>query len=60
MDKVIIKFEKEIKHCYDCPFTCNVYEQGYSGTDCSKLGAYSTIPKEGIREDCPFRNKGKR
>ena len=60
MDKVIIKIEKEIEHCYECPYAYDVYEQGYSGTECSELGIYKEIPKEGIRKDCPFRNKGKR
>lgn len=53
--KVIIRIEKEIENCFDCPFVKKVYEHGYSGSDCSKLGCYSTIPEKGIRKDCPFR-----
>lgn len=47
----------EIKNCYDCPFAVKIYQQGYSSTDCSKLGAYSTIPKKGIHKNCPFKNE---
>lgn len=55
MDKVIVKFEKEIKYCSQCPFACKVYEHGYSAVECSKLGSYKTISEDGIRKDCPFR-----
>ena len=55
--KIIIKIEKEIENCFDCPFVEKVYEHGYSGSDCSKLGCYSTIPEKGIRKDCPFRKE---
>ena len=55
MNKIIIKFEKEIESCSQCPFAHKVYEQGYSATECSKLGIYETIAENGIREDCPFR-----
>lgn len=52
-----IKIEMEIEHCYQCPFKIKIYEQGYSAFDCSKLGAYRTIPDKGIRNDCPFRKE---
>ena len=57
MDKVIVEFKKEIHNCSECPFTVEIYEQGYCATDCQLCGAYSTIPKEGIRKDCPFRKE---
>lgn len=53
MKKIIIKFEKEIEHCYECPFTERVWEQGFSGT-CCKFNYYITIPKQGVLESCPF------
>lgn len=49
-----IKIEMEINSCSDCPFTKHIYEQGYSGTECTKLGAYATIPNTGFLPDCPF------
>ena len=49
-----VKVELDIKECQDCPFTVHIYEQGYSGTDCTKLGAYATIPRQGFRPDCPL------
>ena len=52
-----IKIEMEISHCYECPFTVRVREQGYSSTDCSKCGPYCSIPTQGIREDCPFKSQ---
>ena len=51
-----IKIEMEVEHCYQCPFKVRIYEQGYSASDCSKLGSYRTIPDKGIRNDCPFRD----
>ena len=52
-----IKIELEISSCQECPFAKNVYEHGYSATDCSKLGAYATIADKGFRKDCPFMKK---
>lgn len=52
-----IKIEMEINNCYECPFTVKVREHGYSDTECSKKGSYSSIPTQGIREDCPFKNQ---
>ena len=49
-----VKIEMEIEDCQHCLFTERVYEQGYFGTDCTKLGAYATIPRQGFRPDCPF------
>ena len=54
MEKVKIKFEKEIENCHECPFTEYIYEQGFCGI-CCKFGAYAVVPKEGIRKECPFR-----
>jgi hypothetical protein len=54
---MLIKFEKEIEHCMECPFKEQVYEMGYSGYDCSLLGCYATIPSIYIRKDCPFAKK---
>lgn len=57
-----IKIEMEINSCKECPFAEQVYEHGYSGIDCSKLGPYATIANKGFRKDCPFleenKNKG--
>ena len=49
-----VKIEIEVEHCCECPFADYIQEFGYSGTDCSQLNAYSPIPNEGIRQDCPF------
>ena len=50
-----VRVELDIKDCRHCPFTYDVYEQGYSGTDCTKVGyPYATIPSKGFRPDCPF------
>lgn len=50
-----VRIELEIKDCQHCPFTYDVYEQGYSGTDCTKVGRpYATIPRTGFLPDCPF------
>lgn len=49
-----VKVELEITECQNCPFTDHVYEQGYCGTDCTKLGAYTKIPRQGFRPDCPL------
>ena len=54
-----IKIEMEISSCEECPFTKQVREHGYSATECSKLGSYSTIPDEGFRKDCPFLKENK-
>lgn len=54
MEKINIKFEKEIENCYECPFTEYIYEQGFCGT-CCKFKEYAVIPKKGIREKCPFK-----
>ena len=54
-----IKVEMEISSCKECPFAVRVYEQGYSATDCSKLGAYATIADKGFRKDCPFLKENK-
>lgn len=52
---MLIKYEKEINNCYECPFKERVYEHGFSGTLCHfKLG-YETIPKHGIFDDCIFK-----
>ena len=51
---MFIKFEKEIKHCAECPFKKQVKEMGYSADECSLLGCYTTVPSSGIRKDCPF------
>jgi hypothetical protein len=51
---MLIKFEKEIEHCMECPFKEQVREMGYSGYECSLLGCYATIPSIHIRNDCPF------
>lgn len=50
-----IKIEIEIEHCSECPFTKTYREHGCTMTECSKCGAYSEIPEQGIRKDCPFR-----
>ena len=55
-----IKIEMEIDSCAECPFAVQVYEQGYSATDCSKLGPYATIAENGFRKDCPFLKKDKK
>ena len=57
---MIIKIEMEINSCKECPFAVRVYEQGYSATDCSKLGSYSTIADKGFRKDCPFLKENKK
>jgi len=57
MDTVLIKFEKEIHNCGECPFTVDIREMGYCATDCRLLSAYATIPNSGIRKDCPFRKE---
>ena len=54
-----IKIEMEISSCKECPFAVWIYEHGYSGTDCRKLGPYSRIAEEGFRKDCPFLEKNK-
>lgn len=54
-----IKIEMEINSCKECPFAVRVYEQGYSATDCSKLGPYATIADKGFRKDCPFLKENK-
>lgn len=51
---MVIKIEMEIQNCNECPFAVKVNEMGYRATECGKLGCYSTIPKQGIRKDCPF------
>jgi hypothetical protein len=53
---MVIKIEIEIQNCNECPFTMKVDEMGYHAIECSKLGCYSTIPEQGIRKDCPFKN----
>ena len=49
-----VKIELEIKECQNCPFTDHVYEHGCYETDCTKLGAYAKIPRQGFRPDCPL------
>ena len=55
-----IKIEIEIDSCAECPFAEKVYQQGYSATDCRKLGPYATIAENGFRKDCPFLKKDKK
>lgn len=51
-----IKIELDIQNCYECPFVENIHEHGFCGNCCQKI-AYGMIPKQGIRKDCPFKNK---
>lgn len=55
--KVVIKFEKEIENCYECPFRQYYSEHGNSGYECTKAGAYSFTPASGILNYCPFLKK---
>jgi len=48
------KVELTVENCTECPFACESVEQGACLTICKKLGGYSTIPKKGIRKDCPL------
>lgn len=54
---MLIKFEKEIEHCMECPFKERAYEMGYGGYECSLLGCYANIPSIHIRNDCPFKKE---
>lgn len=49
-----VKVELEVKECQNCPFTDHAYEHGCYETDCTKLGAYAKIPRQGFRPDCPL------
>ena len=49
-----VKVELEVKECQNCPFTDHAYEPGCYETDCTKLGAYAKIPRQGFRPDCPL------
>lgn len=49
-----VKVELEVKECQNCPFTDHTYEHGCYETDCTKLGAYAKIPRQGFRPDCPL------
>ena len=55
---MIIKYEKEINHCYECPFTEKICSQGFSATCCQFI-LYGIIPEEGIQESCPFKEANK-
>lgn len=48
------KIELTVENCTECPFACESVEQGACLTICKKLGGYSTIPKKGIRKNCPL------
>ena len=56
---MLIKFEKEINNCYECPCTTYVHEQGFSGVCCNFI-TYGDIPQKGILKDCPFREENKK
>lgn len=51
--KVLIKYEKEIENCYQCPFKEWHSEQGFCA-DCCKFINYGKIPRKGILKKCPF------
>ena len=48
------KIELTVENCTECPFACESVEQGACLNICKKLGGYSTIPKKGIRKNCPL------
>lgn len=65
MEKVIIKFEKEVSRCGDCPLHHFEKEMGFSYDECEILAKKyhdlnrSAIPSDvvykGIFKNCPYR-----
>lgn len=56
---MIIRYEKEIKSCWECPFTQYSYDPsfGINGMFCRfSDDIYTPISKEEFKEDCPFKN----
>lgn len=54
---VRVKFEKDIKHCYLCPFK----KTSHPFDVCPLLDEYDQIiPYKGIHKSCPFREENKK
>lgn len=58
---VRVKFEKDVKHCYCCPFKETMHARYYTFDICPLLDGYDqTIPYRGIHKSCPFREENKK